>query len=553
MRRFLRRAAAWLSVLALAVFGLMAFGAAPAAAAPSTLVVDEDGMASTTDCNASNSAYPTITLAIAAANPGDTIKVCPGLYNEQVMVNKDNLTLLGAQANVDARTRPFLPDPTTQSIIEHPCGPVQLEADNLEINGFTIQGSTLPDPCFLSGIWSNPGFSGTQGGFRILYNIVQDNISGIELDSNCGTPTLVQYNLIQNNINPGPGSGNGIQTNFGLCNATIDRNKFSGHDNTSFLVVAPSSNLSVTNNELAPPASERIVFAFVDKAMISGNLSTGSTSSGTIRLFGGNSNITINGNTLLNGMRGIRIDDMFGIGINTNVVAHQNCIKGNSIAGMEVEPGGYPVTPMLDAKNNWWGHASGPMEVPRNPSGAGDRIIDLEQNVDFIPWLTVPPGPPCPAAPPPPNTAGKVTGGGQIDGDPLFSPLGDLISLPALIPSLSGSNSNSSFGFVAKCCAPSGNLEYNDHGMNVRIKADYIDGLNISAPGSCASTPGSKHATFRGQAAVIRSTGTTHERFTVDVDDCGEPGTADTFSIKTMTYSAGPTTLVGGNIQIHNK
>jgi len=118
----------------------------------------------------------------------------------------------------------------------------------------------------------------------------------------------------------------------------------------------------------------------------------------------------------LNGMRGIRIDDPFGIGMNTNVVAHQNCIKGNSIAGMEVEPGGYPITPQLDAKNNWWGHASGPMEIPRNPSGAGDRIIDLEQNVDFIPWLLVPPPAPCPAAPPPPNTPGKVTGGGADRG-----------------------------------------------------------------------------------------------------------------------------------------
>ena len=39
--------------------------------------------------------------------------------------------------------------------------------------------------------------------------------------------------------------------------------------------------------------------------------------------------------------------------------------------------------------------------------------------------------------------------------------------------------------------------------------------------------------------------------FTVDVDDCGEPGTADTFGIKTMSYSNGPSTLIGGNIQIH--
>jgi hypothetical protein len=64
--------------------------------------------------------------------------------------------------------------------------------------------------------------------------------------------------------------------------------------------------------------------------------------------------------------------------------------------------------------------------------------------------------------------------------------------------------------------------------------------------------PGSKHATFSGTADVIQSTGTLMDQpFTVDVDDCGEPGTADTFGIKTPTYSNGPSTLIGGNIQIH--
>jgi len=58
------------------------------------------------------------------------------------------------------------------------------------------------------------------------------------------------------------------------------------------------------------------------------------------------------------------------------------------------------------------------------------------------------------------------------------------------------------------------------------------------------------HATFTGTAAVIRSTGTMTEDFIVEVDDCGEPGVADTFSIQTMTYS-NEGTLIGGNIQIH--
>src|SRR6266404_24162 len=146
--------------------------------------------------------FSSIQAAINAASPGDTINVAAGTYSEQVNINK-TVILKGAQAGVDARTRV----PSSESIIDHPCGPVQIEADKVVLDGFTVEGSILPDPCFLSGIWTNPGFSGTQGGHQILNNIVQGNISGIELDSTCAAnPTQVQFNLVQNNNKPGPGS-----------------------------------------------------------------------------------------------------------------------------------------------------------------------------------------------------------------------------------------------------------------------------------------------------------------------------------------------------------
>jgi hypothetical protein len=147
------------------------------------------------------------------------------------------------------------------------------------------------------------------------------------------------------------------------------------------------------------------------------------------------------------------------------------------------------------------------------------------------------------------QSTGKVTGGGQIQGDPLFAANGALLSLPAIVPSLAGSGSQASFGFVVQSTGtPKGNLEYQDKPADVRIKATSITGLLI-ADGSCGPNT---HAEFTGMAQVTRPTGTTSESFTVKVDDCGEPGTTDTFGISTSGgYANGPSTLIGGNIQIH--
>jgi hypothetical protein len=376
-------------IIALATFFIVG-----SASAAGTWYVDPAGN-DTNTCTAPGptGACKTIDAAILKASAGDTIHVAIGLYNEQVQITK-TLTLLGAQSGVDARTRSG-----AESTIDNACGPVQILADNVVLDGFTVQGSTSSDPCFIAGIWTNPGFSGTQGGHQILNNIIQNNISGIELDNTGALPTKVQFNLIQTNNNPGPGSGNAIQVNFGLANATIDSNKFSGHTNSSVLVSdfgGADTNITISNNELVGGTSERIVLGDVTNSTISGNTSVGSTATnGPVRLFGANSNIAINSNVLKNGIRGIKVDDI-GVGANSGVTAHNNCIMGNTVAGLEVPAGGHSGT--LNATNNWWGAASGPKYNGAGP-GTGDNIIDPGLVVIFSPFLTSTFGTPC--APPP--------------------------------------------------------------------------------------------------------------------------------------------------------
>jgi hypothetical protein len=89
--------------------------------------------------------YPTIQSAINAASPGDTIKVLPGTYDEQLIISND-LTLIGTGDRVTIIQIPTkLPDTAVngdQYIVDVRTGA------NVNMKGFTISGlssSSCPD------------------------------------------------------------------------------------------------------------------------------------------------------------------------------------------------------------------------------------------------------------------------------------------------------------------------------------------------------------------------------------------------------------------------
>ena len=88
--------------------------------------------------------YPTIQAAVIAALPGQTITVDPGVYNESVLVDKPLITIDGAQAGVDARTRSGAP--ASESIVQGPGGSTafQIAASDVKLDGFTVQNATNP-------------------------------------------------------------------------------------------------------------------------------------------------------------------------------------------------------------------------------------------------------------------------------------------------------------------------------------------------------------------------------------------------------------------------
>jgi len=362
-------------------FAMFAFASTRVSAA-STLIVDDN-------LSCSGATFTTIQAAVNAASAGDTIKVCSGTYNEFVVVDRQ-LTILGAQAGNDARTRAV--PVTSESVVGSGHGAFQIEANQVVIDGFTIQGVNI-DPnvdstALGAGVWTNPGFSGTNGGHQIRNNIIQNNIIGIELDNDGTLQTKVERNLIQNNNQSGPDGGTGIDSNFGLISAVIDSNKFVGNNNSGIGNFGGGSNIAISNNEFAN--NRRAVgVASITSSSISGNNIHNSNDPATadIRFFGAVSGVTITCNNLASGAgRAIRIDDECPGCPNSNITIGNNNISGYPVAGLQVDSGGYVGGP-LNATNNWWGSASGPT-IASNPGGTGEPIIDPDGVVTYSPFRT---------------------------------------------------------------------------------------------------------------------------------------------------------------------
>ena len=154
------------------------------------LVVDDDGHKRS--CYGTRHPFPTIQAAVDRARRGDTIWVCPGLYAETVRVETERLTIKGANAGRDA-TRAGR---RHESIVtgDDPAGAVQLLADHITWDGFTIRG--------VAGEENGPGMvtSPAHSGYLIRDTIFEDNGVGVRLGANGAHPTLVCRNrFVANN------------------------------------------------------------------------------------------------------------------------------------------------------------------------------------------------------------------------------------------------------------------------------------------------------------------------------------------------------------------
>lgn len=329
--------------------------------------------------------YGTISQAVTNASAGDTIEVAAGTYSESVNVNK-SLTVLGAQAGVDARTRSG-----AESIVDGTNSggetPFYVTSSDVTIDGFTIQGAN-------SSNYSGYGIllaTGTSGA-HIVNDIIQSNSIGIGLaNANATDQAVIQYNLIENNNAPGAPSGFGIYTDQYVARGTVsdvllDSNTFSGNLNAGIVFgsqddTEPDTGITISNNLFNGDGQGMYAFSLTSSS-ITGNTFENAirTVYGDIQLFEGTSQVSITGNLMENGgSYALEISNAAtGAPAATGVTYSENSVSGYNSGGVAVSidaSGDYNGT--LDVSGNWWNTAIGANPTdPTAPNAINSLVSD---------------------------------------------------------------------------------------------------------------------------------------------------------------------------------
>ena len=306
--------------------------------------------------------YTTIQAAIDAASSSDTINVAAGTYYEdgQIVIDKD-LTIVGA----DKATTIIKPNHDTTVGSSQSDAWIYVSPDvTFTLSEVTLDGTDLT------------------GTLRIINHAIQS----------CGELTV--EDCIIKNIKADTYYGRGIVISAGESN-TIARCEFSEIQRIGIHIrgsVEPTDPIAYIEDCTYVGKGEGdwldygIEFGGGGSGTVEGcDISdcTGvtsvddSTSAGILATdyWGPGTSATVVNSTITGNTDGIAVgyadDDA------TVLTAYCNDISGNEYGILNVG------TVEVDAENNWWGDASGPVHIT-NPDGTGNMVSD---NVDYSPWL----------------------------------------------------------------------------------------------------------------------------------------------------------------------
>ena len=329
-------------------------------------------------------AYYTITEALAVAGDGDTIIVHEGTYDGFKVSVKTDLTIMGIGNPVVSGGTVGVGTDTALIGVE--------DSENITIEGLTVDATGIVATPFAAILYT--GSTGTiqdntiqnigdlgqdagairvdgGGSIAILDNTISEfNKSGIMVGDVLSVQ--IEGNIISTtNYNLAP---NGIQVGYVMdptaTTGTVNNNQVSGchwsgynleeyeltWTGSGILVIAPNSTLEISGNE-------------VQSCDVGLDIEAGTETLITTLIT--NNNVH---------------DNSYGFVLwNANPIINCNNIYQNTLAGVYRTSEG-DLEGILDATQNWWGHATGPFH-PSNSGGIGDAVSD---NVDYSNWAYIP-------------------------------------------------------------------------------------------------------------------------------------------------------------------
>jgi len=362
--------------------------------------------------------FQTIQGAIDCAIAGDTISVAAGTYSptSTIVVNMDNLTLLGPQANVDPRpsygsTRTA--GSPSEAVIDGSTGVlgmiIEVDADNVVINGLEVKSGTGDM------IKQNNPHSGT----TVKYCIIHDGLGdeGVQLKK-C-TNGVLEYNYVFEIADAGDGLNIADTSSYGV----IRYNEVAGiHGENAAIYIYGAEHMEIIGNlvrdsgtrgndgikvgnkgggdaalrdvlikdNIIHSITQDGISVYMSGVTVEGNeIYDCHSENGAIYLAYEISDITIQNNSVHDNVlstskrptsAGILIENRVNA---ATVTINFNNIYNNSPYGVTNEAAG-----LLNAEYNYWGDATGadPDTEANNPHGANAVGDKVSGNVDFIPW-----------------------------------------------------------------------------------------------------------------------------------------------------------------------
>ncbi len=336
-----------------------------------------------------------------ACATGDTVLVAKGTYNENIYWPNTNSIKLISEIGQDS------------TII-----------DGQSLTQVIFVAGQVDTTTVISGFKITNGYAQYGGGIQCDYNnspIIENNLiteniaygtayghgGGIGLDYYASP--IIRGNIISKNQATGSWSGGGGIVVIEGCAPVISDNIIEENYSTAGgagIMCHDYSSAVVTGNTIrkntSPVAGGGICMQRTINTVVIGNtitendapygagLDTGNDDSSLVRRNIITSNTNASGVTCGRNNKSL-IDSCIivnneGGGVylevtGNTILRHNNIINNPGYAVLNVS------SSWLNAKDNWWGDASGPYHPDSNPSGLGDTVSDY---VKFYPWLTEP-------------------------------------------------------------------------------------------------------------------------------------------------------------------